>query len=179
MEIYSHAKINLYLKIMGKRKDGYHDIETLMCEIGLFDTIRLGFNNEEIVVSCKPEVCNPKDNLAFKAAEIFFRKTKIKKGVLIEIDKKIPDGAGLGGGSSNAASVFSALNKHYAYLFSKEELTKISLEVGTDVPFFVGGKPAIAKGVGERLFPYNISYPWNIVVIYPGCNECEFSIDKS
>ncbi|MBW1650309.1 MAG: 4-(cytidine 5'-diphospho)-2-C-methyl-D-erythritol kinase [Deltaproteobacteria bacterium] len=167
MKIFSPAKINLYLKIKDKRADGYHNIETLICPIEIFDTLSFIFGQKKVSVESNPEICAQKDNLAFKAANLFFKEAKIKAGVKIVINKKIPAGAGLGGGSSNAAAVLSALNKYYQAV-SIEKLEKIGLKLGADVPFFIRLKPAIAKGIGEKLYEYKGLYPFYIVVVYPG-----------
>ena len=167
MKILSPAKINLYLQIKDKRADGYHNIETLICPIELFDTLYFSFDRKNIVVECNPKICAQEDNLAFKAANLFFKETKIKAGVKITVNKKIPTGAGLGGGSSNAANVFLALNKHYK-AFSIEKLEKISLNLGADIPFFIRSKSAIVKGIGEKIYEYKGIHPFYIVVVYPG-----------
>ncbi len=173
MKILSPAKINLYLKIKNKRPDGYHNIETLICPIEIFDSLSFIFDQQTISVKCNPEICSQENNLAFKAANLFFKEAKIKAGVKIIINKTIPAGAGLGGGSGNAAAVLSALNKHYK-TFSIEKLEKIGFKIGADVPFFIRSKPAIATGAGEKLYEYKGLYPFNIVVVYP-CFEVSTS----
>jgi len=166
MKILSPAKINLYLKIKNQRADGYHNIETLICPIAIFDALSFIFDQKKILVECNPKICAQEDNLAFKAADLFFKEANIKAGVKITINKKIPAGAGLGGGSGNAAAVLTALNKHYQ-TFSVEKLEKIGLKIGADVPFFIRSKPALATGIGEKLYEYKGLYPFNIVVVYP------------
>ncbi len=169
MEILSPAKINLFLKVLKKRADGYHDIFSLMCPVSLYDSMSFDFTGHGISVSCKhPEVPEDETNLAFKAASLFFEKMgEPISGLSIKISKKIPVAAGLGGGSSNAATVLKTLNKHYAETFSQEQLQKMGLAIGSDVPFFILGKPAIARGVGERLNVYEGLDDCNVVLICP------------
>ncbi len=160
------AKINLFLRVLGKRGDGYHDIISLMTPVSLWDKISLEFNKPEIKISCShPLVPEDEKNLAWKAARIFLKKTGIKEGVFISIEKNIPVGAGLGGGSSNCASVFKALNEHYNHPLSHKELEKAALETGSDVPFFISCKPAIATGRGEILSPVEKILKYKLILI--------------
>ncbi|MBU0462464.1 MAG: 4-(cytidine 5'-diphospho)-2-C-methyl-D-erythritol kinase [Proteobacteria bacterium] len=156
-KVASFAKINLFLYVTGKRKDGYHNLHSLMTQIDLRDDLYIEFAQKELSISCDhPDVPEDESNLAYKAAVLFYQslKTKVceeKKGLSIEIIKRIPPGGGLGGGSSNAASVLMALNTYYKTPFSKSELMTLGLKLGADVPFFIFGYPAIARGVGEML----------------------------
>jgi len=155
MKILSPAKVNLFLQIIGKRRDGYHDLLTLMCCVGLYDTVSLTFGVKDIAVSCDhPLVPEDTKNLAHVAAHLFFKTHKKEEGVRIRIQKQIPVAAGLGGGSGNAAAVLLGLNRHYGYPFSKEELMTMGLSIGADVPFFIFQRPAIASGIGEKLEAY-------------------------
>ena len=168
MEILSYAKVNLYLEITGRRPDGYHELITLMCGIELADTLRLQFDAADTAVTCPhPEVPEDERNLALKAAWLFFRETGINASIRISIEKNIPPGAGLGGGSSNAAAVLTALNSHYAAPLSANALKTLSCRLGADVPFFIDGRPAIATGIGEHLTPWPHLAPAPILVIYP------------
>jgi len=169
MKILSPAKINLFLQVLGKRSDGYHDLMTLMCCIGLYDTISLNFGVKDIAVSCHHHVVPEDDtNLAFGAARLFFKTLNKNEGVKINIQKQIPVGAGLGGGSSNAAAVFLGLNRYYGYPFSKEELMSMGLSLGADVPFFIFQRPAIATGIGEKLEAYQNLKNLKILLVFPG-----------
>ena len=150
--IPSPAKINLFLKVAGKRTDGYHDIVTLMCRVDLFDTVTLSFDQPSITTSCPhPEVPDGKANLAYKAAALFLEALPSPQGVAITIDKTIPVAAGLGGGSGNAAAVLTGLNQHHGFPFGREELMEMGAQVGADVPFFVFGHSAIARGIGDQV----------------------------
>ena len=166
MKIFSPAKVNLFLRVVGKRIDGYHDIMTLMCCIGLFDTVSLNVGHTNIAVSCNhPLVPEDESNLAAAAAKLFFKTLKKNEGVNIFIQKQIPVAAGLGGGSSNAAAVLLGLNRYYGYPFSKEDLMSMGLSIGADVPFFIFQSPAIAAGIGEKLTAYpGLEKMWILLV---------------
>ena len=168
MKIFSPAKINLFLQVLGKRPDGYHDLMSLMCCIGLYDTVSLTFGVKKIAVSCHhPGVPEDDKNLAFGAAHLFLKTLKKNEGVKIIIQKRIPVAAGLGGGSSNAAAVFLGLNRYYGYPFSTEELMSMGLSIGADVPFFIFQKPAIASGIGEKLEAYQNLKNLKILLVFP------------
>jgi len=174
LEILAPAKINLFLKIIRRRPDNYHELVTLMCCISLYDKVALTFGNRNTTVSCAhPEVPEDHTNLARIAACVFFdgltRHTDTRyQGVKIAITKRIPVAAGLGGGSSDAAAVLLGLNRHYDKPFSTQEIKALGLEIGADVPFFIDRKPAIATGIGERLEPYNQLKPLSVLLVYPG-----------
>ena len=166
--IPSPAKINLFLKVVGKRPDGYHEIITLLCRIGLFDTVALAFNRSTISVECAhPRVPEDKSNLAHRAASLFLDALSIHDGVAIFIDKVIPVAAGLGGGSSNAAAVLMGLNQHYGLPLADQELGGIALKVGADVPFFLVRHSAIARGIGDYLEVYKDVPPLSVVLVRP------------
>ncbi len=169
MEIFAYAKINLILEVIGKRSDGYHELITLMCAIGLHDTVRLFFEGNRITLSCShPDIPADHTNLAHIAARRFFDAIGHEDGgVHIEIDKVIPTGAGLGGGSTDAAAVLTALNRHYGQPLSTDRLMTIAASIGADVPFFIFGKPAVATGIGDVLTPYPNLPPFHLVLIYP------------
>lgn len=168
MKINSPAKINLFLHISGKRPNGYHDIHSLMCGVALYDTLTLDFEASKITVACTHSAV-PEDetNIAYRAAECFFDALGHSGGVSIDIEKHIPVAAGLGGGSSNAASVLSGLNIHYGHPFSNRNLASLALTVGADVPFFIYQKPALATGVGENLVFFDRIRAYPIVLIRP------------
>lgn len=150
--IECRAKINLYLGITGKRDDGYHDIETVYQPVSLSDTIRISKADSGIVLSGNDRSISwGKGNLCYRAAEALFREAGYRGAVRIEVDKKIPHGAGLGGGSSDAAGVLIGLNRFLEFQFSPEKLAGIALAIGSDVPFFIFNRPAIGRGRGEIL----------------------------
>jgi 4-diphosphocytidyl-2-C-methyl-D-erythritol kinase len=148
------AKINLWLEVTGKREDGYHDLSSLMLPISVFDRITLGLRpgNSPITLACDTdEIPCDERNLAWRAAELFLTATGKKAGVALGIEKRIPWGAGLGGGSSDAAGVLLALNRFFGGIVSAGDLASMALGLGADVPFFLHSRPALATGVGEKL----------------------------
>ncbi len=169
MKILSPAKINLFLHVTGKRPDGYHELFSLMCCVDLYDTIILGFGLKTIEIeSSHPQIPLDDTNLAHRAAALFFNALNVNDGIKIVIEKFIPVSAGLGGGSSNAASVLKGLNHHYGNPFSRDQLMSMGLGLGADVPFFLFGKQALASGIGEKLEAYPLSLPFHVVMVYPG-----------
>ena len=168
--IRSYAKINLGLLVKAKRPDGYHNIETIFIPIKLSDKLRLKKIAQGIRIKIpnnKAKLPKGKTNLAYKAAELFFNKTKIKKGVEITIEKNIPVGAGLGGGSSNAAAVLQGLNCLFNQPLNKKELHNLALQIGMDVSFFLIGAACYATGRGEILKPFEIRR-LNVILYFPG-----------
>ncbi len=169
MRILSPAKINLFLQITGKRPDGYHDLVSLMCCVGLYDTVTLSFGVKETSVSCRhPDVPEDETNLTAVAASLFFNTLNINDGVKISIEKQIPVGAGLGGGSSNAAAVLLGLNRFYDTAFSQDKLISLGCSIGADVPFFIFRKPAIVSGIGDKLKAYQGLESFKILLVFPG-----------
>lgn len=185
MKILSPAKVNLFLQVTGRRADGYHNLFSLMCPVGLYDSVTLDMSAGDIRLICSdPDVPLDESNLAYRAADRFMnqfagRHDARRRGVKITIEKQIPVAAGLGGGSSNAAAVFLGLNRHFGRPFSMQELMDLGLEVGADVPFFIFGKPAIATGIGERLEPYRNLTPYYAVLIYPGIKVSTAEVYKN
>jgi len=155
IKMKANAKINLSLSITGKRKDGYHLIDTVMQSVDLYDTVTVKRDNI-ITVKCGKTGLEGENNIAFKAAELFFEKVGINSGAEILIEKNIPAAAGLGGGSADAAAVLLALNKLYGTGLSYEALCEIALKLGADVPFFIKGGTQRAQGIGEILTKLNV-----------------------
>jgi 4-diphosphocytidyl-2-C-methyl-D-erythritol kinase len=169
VRILSPAKINLFLQIIGKRPDGYHDLASLMCCISLYDeiVIKVGARGTSIVCS-HPEVPQNETNLAYRAATLFLDTLKTSDGAEIILDKQIPVAAGLGGGSSNAAGVLLGLNHYFGDPFSRDQLMTMGLSLGADVPFFIFQKPALATGIGEKLEAYSGLPSNHILLVNPG-----------
>jgi len=171
MKILSPAKINLFLHITGKRKNGYHDLFTLLCCISLYDTVSLSFGEKYTTLTCNnSDIPEGKENLAVKAANIFFKTVHKNEGVKIRLEKRIPVAAGLGGGSSNAAGVLSGLNTYYGHPLTKSQLMSMGLSIGADVPFFIFSKPAIATGIGEKLEAFEGLERFKVLVVCPKIN---------
>ncbi len=168
IELFSHAKINLRLDILGKRPDGYHDIRTVFQKITLGDELSIAITPSETTVTCdNSQVPHNQGNLAYTAARALLDRYKIKDGVKIAIRKRIPVAAGLGGGSSNAAATLMGINQLFALGLSNEELMETGKEIGADVPFFIFGKSARATGIGEILEPLEIAPPLWLLLITP------------
>lgn len=168
MHLRAPGKINLFLRVTGKRPDGYHDLISLMCCVGIYDAVSLAFGRKPTRITCAhPDVPEDETNLAYRAADLFFKAAGIDAGVHITIEKQIPVGAGLGGGSSDAAAVLKGLNAHYKTPFSMDELHVMGRSLGADVPFFIRGKPAVATGIGDILQPFETLKRFPVVVVYP------------
>ncbi|WP_350343726.1 4-(cytidine 5'-diphospho)-2-C-methyl-D-erythritol kinase [Proteinivorax tanatarense] len=151
MNLKSRAKINLTLDVLYKRKDGYHEVKMIMQEIELSDNIVFKECNK-IEVNCShPFVPSGSSNLVYKAVELVKEATGVDAGISIEIEKKIPVAAGLGGGSSNAATTIIGLNKLWDLGLTDQEMENIASKLGADVPFFVKGGTQLATGIGEDL----------------------------
>ncbi len=169
MQVLAPAKINLSLKILGRRDDGFHEIETLISPISLADKIDIEPQSRWIDFSCDdPTVPGGDENLVVRAAKAFLEKTKISSGVGIKLRKQIPHGAGLGGGSSDAASVLVALNKLFEAKLSREELAKLGSTIGSDVAFFLFESAAFCKGRGEIVNPTTLKRKLSILLLKPG-----------
>ncbi len=159
MILKSPAKINLFLNIINKRRDCYHDIQTYFQFISLFDIIKLKIiPGSKILFSSNSKFLSENDNLCVKAANLIRKnfKSKEKLSVSIELLKNIPLGGGLGGGSSNAASVLIGLNRLWNCGLKKDDLFNLALELGSDVPFFVNGRSAFGEGVGNLLTDFSL-----------------------
>ena len=152
MRFFSPAKVNLNLEVRQRRPDGYHEIQTLMQRIDLSDEIEIDREKEGISLSVEgEETPSGPENLAYRAAHFFFRETKIAGGVRIGLRKRIPVAAGLGGGSSNAATVLMGLKELFGAQIEDSLLMAWGAGIGADVPFFIFKKPAWAGGKGEKL----------------------------
>lgn len=164
----SPAKLNLYLEVLNKRPDGYHEIETVFERISLYDRMRLTLKENGIKLLCdSPGVPANPDNLAYKAAELLKERTGYPGGVEIKLNKMIPPASGLGGGSSNAATVMLGLNELWNLSLSKGELLKLGKEIGSDVPFFLLDRSlAIGRGRGDELVPLPDTKPlWHFLIV--------------
>ncbi len=159
------AKLNLFLKIINKRKNGYHNLQSIFQLIDLQDEIfiKIRYEDTQININNSSLLIKPENDLAFKAAQLMLLGHQL--GADIIINKRIPIGAGLGGGSSNAATVIMAINKLAKFNFSNTELIHSSLKLGADIPFFIHGKNAWVEGVGELLYDIKISNYIYIVMV--------------
>ncbi len=153
----AYAKVNLFLHVLSKRTDGYHNIASLMKKINLYDRISITTNGKQgITIHTNVPELNNKNNLAFKAAEAFLNATNIGTGIDITIEKKIPMGAGLGGGSSDAAAVLNILNNITGNPLEENTLLNIASHIGSDIPFFVQHHTAaLVEGKGDKITKVN------------------------
>ena len=168
LHLESPAKVNLRLEILKRREDGYHELRTILQKISLHDTLHFFLKKEKgvSITTDHPKLPVGKDNLVFRAAQSVLKVSGYKGGIHIEIEKRIPLGAGLGGGSSNAATALKALNQLLKMDLSKRELMGMGLEIGADVPFFFLEGAAIGLGIGERLKKIKLPILY-FVLIYP------------
>jgi 4-diphosphocytidyl-2-C-methyl-D-erythritol kinase len=162
------AKLNLFLHVTGQRVDGYHTLQTLFRFVALYDTLRFVPRSDDRVVLANPiPGVAPETDLTVRAAEALRRAAGIRDGVTIHLLKRLPMGGGLGGGSSDAATVLLALNYLWRLGASQAELQALALPLGADVPIFVFGQSAFAEGVGEALSPVALPPAWYLI-LHPG-----------
>ncbi|MDH5925136.1 4-(cytidine 5'-diphospho)-2-C-methyl-D-erythritol kinase [Vibrio lentus] len=162
----SPAKLNLFLYITGRRDNGYHELQTLFQFVDFGDELTVTANRETSSITITPEIPGvaTEDNLIWKAATALQQYTSTTFGADIQLKKVLPMGGGIGGGSSNAATVLVALNHLWQLSLSDDQLAEIGLKLGADVPVFVRGHAAFAEGVGEQLQPANPDEKWYLVV---------------
>lgn len=161
LTVAAPAKVNLFLHVTGRRADGYHTLESLFALVDLFDTITLTLRADGQVVRIGDVPGVPADeDLVVRAARALRAASGSPHGVALSVDKRIPMGAGLGGGSSDAASVLLALNRLWSLHWSRDALAGLAVGLGADVPFFVRGEHAIARGIGEALVPVTLPDAW-------------------
>jgi 4-diphosphocytidyl-2-C-methyl-D-erythritol kinase len=177
VKIRAPAKINLRLKVVGRRADGYHLLDTIIVPVSLYDKIeirrlRRGATPRAVVAAIEircdhPEVPLGRENIVHRAAELIMHASGIAEPIAIHIKKSIPVGAGLGGGSSDAAATLRGIDRLFALALSRRRLEQMALALGADVPFFIRSRPARARGIGEILQPFVGPRFW-AVIIYPG-----------
>jgi len=171
MFLKAPAKVNLLLKILGRRKDGYHNIFSVLQTVSLFDEIKLSvLSKDEIVIRCNVKSIEGEKNLCYNLVDLFKKKYKIKQGIKIELKKNIPLGSGLGGASSDVAAVLEGLIKLFDLKMAKKELVLFSAKIGKDVPFFLYKGLCIAESTGEKV--KKLSPPWKkkplwFLLVYP------------
>lgn len=179
--IQAPAKLNLFFEVLAKRSDGYYEIETLMCPIDLYDTLHFQEDSSgQLELRCRRvfgasgprgrglhTVPEGPDNLVVRAVELVRRRAGVRRGAKLRLVKRIPAAAGLGGGSSDAAAALVAANEGWQLGRSHEELADWAAELGSDVPFFLAGGPAICRGRGERVAPVTGLGAMNFVVVRP------------
>ncbi len=162
------AKLNLFLHVVGRRPDGYHLLQTLFRFIDLHDTLHFTLREDGVVRRTNAiEGVAEEQDLCVRAARLLQGETRCSKGVDIEVEKRIPMGGGLGGGSSDAATTLIALNRLWSLGLPRARLMQLGLRLGADVPVFVFGENAFAEGVGEELQAYPMPEAWYVVLFPP------------
>ncbi|MBF7683359.1 4-(cytidine 5'-diphospho)-2-C-methyl-D-erythritol kinase [Acinetobacter sp. B5B] len=167
IKVPSPAKLNLFLHITGRRSDGYHEIQTIFQLIDLYDWLTFTPTHTSHISIDGVDI-QPQDNLIYKAAQCLKDSAKNHHGVHIQLEKNIPMGAGLGGGSSNAATTLIALNTLWNCGKSTQQLADIAATLGADIPLFIHGQNAWAEGIGERITPINLPQK-QFIVLKPDC----------
>ena len=178
MKSKAYAKINLALKVLGKREDGYHDLEMVMENIDLYDEITFK-KSDEIKIETSEYICEEKDNIVYKVASFLKDKYKINKGVHIYIKKNVPSGAGLGGGSSDAACTIISLNKFWKLNMKFEEMEEVANSLGSDILFFLYNSLSLIKGRGDIVKPINKYFEKEAFLIKPNFNASTALVYKS
>ncbi len=162
------AKLNLMLHITGRRKDGYHNLQTVFQFLDYGDSLQIQLRDDvDIAVRGSPRQIQREDDLVYRAARLLQSSSGVKQGANIRLHKILPLGAGLGGGSSDAASCLVALNYLWQLQLSVAQLCEIGLKLGADVPVFVQGQASFAEGVGEKITPISLNEPWFLVLTPP------------
>ncbi len=178
LSVWTPAKLNLFLEILGKRADGYHELETVMVTVGVFDTLYFTeTDTDEICLTCHDTTSNGSeqnlltlgdDNLVVRAAKLLCRYIGDQRGVNIHLTKRIPVAAGLAGGSSDAAATLEALNRFWKLNLTSRELRDLAAQLGSDISFFIGNtRAAICHGRGEKVTPLSIPAGLHFVVVRP------------
>lgn len=162
------AKLNLFLNVLDRREDGYHNLQTVFQFIDFADQLQFSLNeNEGITLDTPGLSISQEDNLIYRAAKLLQNKTGSRSGAHIRLDKNLPIGGGVGGGSSNAATTLVGLNQLWQTELSKQELMKLGSQLGADVPIFIHGEAAYATGTGDVLTNLELDEPWYVILIPP------------
>lgn len=169
----SFAKINLDLRVLGTRPDGFHDLQTVFQSLALFDDVTVSLRSGPLAVTCdEPDIPVDQRNLVWKAASLLHRtvtgKSSAPRDVLIDLRKRVPSEAGLGGGSSNAAMTLLALNTLWKLDLDLATLSRIGARLGADVPYFLVGGTALGLGRGDDIYPLADMPPVHVVILRPG-----------
>jgi 4-diphosphocytidyl-2-C-methyl-D-erythritol kinase len=165
MQVRCPAKVNLYLRVLGRRPDGYHELVTVMQPLTLADILTVTLAGEGISLRCdRPDLPQGEENLVWRAARLFQEETGLSQGVRLSLAKRIPVAAGLGGGSSDAAGTLLALNKLAGKPLTPGDLHRLASRLGADVPFFLAREPAVGRGTGTQLSPLTLLPYWYLLV---------------
>jgi 4-diphosphocytidyl-2-C-methyl-D-erythritol kinase len=179
--VQAPAKLNLFFEVLGKREDGYHEVETLVTPVDLYDTLYFAERGDgQVRLSCcrasgrggtggdcLADLPEGSENLVVRAVELLRRRSGERRGASLRLVKRIPTAAGLGGGSSDAAAALAAANAGWGLGWSGEELAQLGAELGSDVPLFFAQGPALCRGRGERVAPVAALGAWHFVLVRP------------
>ena len=178
LDVAAPAKLNLFLHVVGRRPDGYHLLQSVFVPIDWCDTLHFERRDDGRLARHDLGSALPADDLCLRAARALQAASGSAFGADISIDKRVPSGAGMGGGSSDAASTLLALNRLWALQWPRERLATLGLTLGADVPFFLGGGPALVEGIGERLTPLALPSRW-LAVVKPATDIATRAIFRS
>jgi 4-diphosphocytidyl-2-C-methyl-D-erythritol kinase len=169
IELHAPAKVNLVLRVLGERPDGYHDLWSVVQKVDLCDRLTLADRPDgEVTFTCdRPELAGP-DNLAWRAALLLRDRSGLAHGAHLTLEKRIPAGAGLGGGSSDAAAALAGLDRLWGLGVPPRELAALGAELGSDVPLFLHPSPSLMEGRGEKVSPCRWRIDAHFVIVYPG-----------
>jgi 4-diphosphocytidyl-2-C-methyl-D-erythritol kinase len=172
LDKHSSCKVNLLLNILGRRPDGFHELETVLHPVGLYDSLSFERRGAKLRLQCSdPLLPVNSKNLVYAAAERFLAAAGINEGVRIHLEKKIPVAAGLGGGSGNAAATLLAMNELFGQPLNPDDLLRLAASLGSDIPFFLQSRPALATGRGEVITPLDffpaLAGAW-MLLVHPG-----------
>ncbi len=165
----SPCKINLYLDVRSPRPDGFHEVVTVMEPVALCDRLVFRVLPEELAVSCdRPEIPQGKENIVYRAAVLLRERSGSRRGASVRIEKRVPSGAGLGGGSADAATALRALDELWGTGLAEGALRELALNLGSDVPFFLAPRTSLCRGRGEKIAPLPPAPPFWALLIHPG-----------
>jgi 4-diphosphocytidyl-2-C-methyl-D-erythritol kinase len=170
-DVPAPAKLNLFLHVIGRRADGYHLLQSVFALVDWHDTLHFERRDDGTIARHDLGAALPADDLVLRAARMLQAESDTTLGADISIDKQLPSGAGMGGGSSDAASTLLALNRLWNLQLPRERLLVMALRLGADVPFFVGGRNAFVEGIGEKLTPIELPRQWLAIVKPPAAIE--------
>jgi len=172
LEKLSPCKVNLLLNILGKRPDGFHELETVLHPVPVYDRLTFQRGAKAIQLTCnEPTLPTDSRNLVYRAAQTFLKTANIDEGVALHLEKRIPLAAGLGGGSGNAATTLLGLNEMFGHPLTPEQLASMAASLGSDIPFFLQDKPALATGRGEKIQSLDFFHALRgtaLLLIHPG-----------
>lgn len=167
MKIKAYAKINLALNVIGKRDDGYHDLDMIMVPINLYDKLTFTFNDQDILIFNGKRIKNYENNTIYRSIVLLREAFKFKEHFLVKVEKRIPMQAGLAGGSADGAATLKAVNQMCNLGLDEEQLINFGKQIGADVPFTLVARPCRVKGIGEKLEDLNLTEDLEVLLVKP------------